>query len=47
LRIEWLGDEIEAICTWILARQKDRDLDKIAIYPSTHYVVTPIAPQVL
>ncbi|OGQ77684.1 MAG: excinuclease ABC subunit B [Deltaproteobacteria bacterium RIFOXYA12_FULL_58_15] len=42
VRIEWFGDEIEAIQhVDPLRGKKIADLEKIAIYPSTHYVVTP------
>ncbi len=42
VRVEWFGDEIEAIHTIDPLRGKKlAALEKIAIYPSTHYVVTP------
>jgi excinuclease ABC subunit B len=42
IRVEWFGDEIESICTIDPLRgQKLEPLEKVAIYPSTHYVVTP------
>jgi len=44
VRIEWFGDEIDAISIIDPLRGKKlEDVDKIAIYPSTHYVVTPEA----
>jgi excinuclease ABC subunit B len=46
VRIEWFGDEIEAIhrIDPLRGREIER-LEKIAIYPSTHYVVTPESRQ--
>jgi excinuclease ABC subunit B len=42
VRIEWFGDEIESIAYIDPLRGKVLEsIDKIAIYPSTHYVVTP------
>lgn len=42
VRIEWFGDEIESIALIDPLRgQRLETLSKIAIYPSTHYVVTP------
>ncbi|MBN1962305.1 MAG: excinuclease ABC subunit UvrB [Deltaproteobacteria bacterium] len=44
VRIEWFGDEIESIAYIDPLRGKRLlSLDKIAIYPATHYVVTPEA----
>ena len=41
VRIEWFGDQIDAIgLIDPLRGQKLRDLAKASIYPSTHYVVT-------
>jgi len=41
VRIEWFGDEIEAISLIDPLRgRKLEDLEKIAIYPATHYVTT-------
>lgn len=42
LRIEWFGDTIESL-TLIdpLRGKKLQEIDKFAVYPSTHYVVTP------
>ena len=42
LRIEWFGDEIDSIKNIDPLRGKElSNLDKVAIYPATHYVVTP------
>nr|ADI22135.1 helicase subunit of the DNA excision repair complex [uncultured myxobacterium HF0200_19H16] len=42
LRIEWFGDEIDSIKNIDPLRGKElAGLDKVAIYPATHYVVTP------
>lgn len=42
VRIEWFGDEIERIVMIDPLRgQRLENLEKIAIYPSTHYVTTP------
>lgn len=42
VRLEWFGDTLESIASIDPLRgKKIADLDKIAIYPSTHYVVTP------
>ncbi|MEK7704079.1 MAG: excinuclease ABC subunit UvrB [Myxococcota bacterium] len=42
IRVEWFGDDIEAITIIDPLRGKSlQRLDKIAIYPSTHHVVTP------
>jgi len=42
IRIEWFGDEIEAISTIDPLRgKKIADLDRVAIYPASHFVVTP------
>lgn len=44
VRIEWFGDEIESIAFIDPLRGKRLEsVDKIAIYPATHYVVTPQA----
>nr|ADI21644.1 helicase subunit of the DNA excision repair complex [uncultured myxobacterium HF0130_06F04] len=41
-RIEWFGDEIESIAVVDPLRGvKIRDVDKVAIFPTSHYVVTP------
>ncbi len=41
IRIEWFGDEVESIRAIDPLRGKELErLDKIAIYPSSHYVVT-------
>ena len=41
VRVEWFGDTIESI-TMVdpLRGKKVKDIDKIAIYPATHYVTT-------
>ena len=41
VRVEWFGDTIESI-TMVdpLRGKKIKDIDKIAIYPATHYVTT-------
>ncbi len=42
VRIEWFGDDVDSISLIDPLRgKKIGELDKIAIYPSTHYVVTP------
>ncbi len=42
IRIEWFGDEIESISLVDPLRGKTlKEIDKIAIYPSSHYVVQP------
>ena len=42
IRIEWFGDEIEKISAIDPLRGKNlRAMHKVAIYPSTHHVVTP------
>ena len=42
VRVEWFGDEIESISTIDPLRGKKLEaLEKVAVYPSTHYVVTP------
>ena len=44
LRIEWFGDEIDTISTIDPLRGTQLgSLEKVAIYPSTHYAVTPEA----
>lgn len=44
IRIEFFGDEIERICSFDpLTRQTIAELDRIAIYPASHYV-TPKEP---
>ena len=41
-RIEWFGDEIEKISVIDPLRgQTIRDIDKISLFPTSHYVVTP------
>ncbi len=41
-RIEWFGDEIESISVVDPLRGlKIREVDKVAIFPTSHYVVTP------
>ncbi|MEM6734359.1 MAG: excinuclease ABC subunit B, partial [Myxococcota bacterium] len=42
IRIEWFGDEIESISLVDPLRGRTiKELEKIAIYPSSHYVVQP------
>lgn len=42
VRIEWFGDTVDSISLIDPLRgKKISELDKIAIYPSTHYAVTP------
>ncbi|MBI5510919.1 MAG: excinuclease ABC subunit UvrB [Deltaproteobacteria bacterium] len=44
VRVEWFGDEIENITSIDPLRgQRLEALEKIAIYPSTHYVVTALS----
>ncbi len=44
LRLEWFGDELEAISLIDPLRgQKLEALEEISIYPATHYVVSPVS----
>ncbi len=46
VRIEWFGDVIEKISRFdVLTRKSTENIPKVTIYPSSHYVVTPVSKQ--